>query len=100
MKMSIKNKKVIDNIFKIGKSISRGSILVKIIDSGDGFVFAVSSKKFKRAVDRNKIKRLMRESVKGFSTNKGIALIYIGNEVPNFNDVKNSIDSIFKKYEV
>jgi hypothetical protein len=42
----------------------------------------------------------MRESVKGFSTNKGIALIYIGNEVPNFNDVKNSIDSIFKKYEV
>ena len=100
MKISIKNKKFIDNIFKSGKSISHGSILAKVSDLGSGFVFAVSSKKFKRAVDRNKIKRLMRESVKGFSTNKGIALIYIGNEVPNFNDVKNSIDSIFKKYEV
>jgi ribonuclease P protein component len=97
MKISIKNKKIIDDIFKNGKNISSGIILAKVSDNGSGFVFAVSSKRFKRAVDRNRIKRLMRESVKGFSIDKGISLIYIGDKLPNLEEVKLSINSIFKR---
>jgi len=62
--LMLKNKSEIDKLFKTGKSVSSGVVLAKVINSSSGFVFAVSSKKFKRAVDRNRIKRLMREVVR------------------------------------
>ena len=96
MKNSIKNREDIDNIFKFGKSITEGIICAKFLESSETkFLFAVSSSKFKRAVDRNRIKRLMRESVRGIKVcNKSIAFIFIGNGVPDFEIVKNSIDKI------
>ena len=60
--LMLKNKSEIDRLFKTGKSVSSGVVLAKVINSSSGFVFAVSSKKFKRAVDRNRIKRLMKET--------------------------------------
>jgi ribonuclease P protein component len=99
MKNTLKNKEEIYNLFKNGKTISEGVILVKVLNSTDTrFLFAVSSSKFKRAVDRNRIKRLIRESVKGLSlTGKFIAFVFIGDEVPKFELVKNSIDKIVVK---
>lgn len=94
---NLKNKKVISNLFKYGKYISSGDVLVKYLNSEPGFLYTVSSKKFKRAVDRNRIKRILRESTKGITPNKTIALIYTGNELPKFLDIKNSVDNIINK---
>ncbi len=83
MKNSLKNKKDIDILFTKGKSTLVGNVLIKVYDGTPGFLFAVSSKNFKRAVDRNRIKRLMRDEVKGVTPTKSVALIYVGKEVPN-----------------
>lgn len=96
MKNTLKNKEEIDKIFKSGKSITGGVIRAKFLDSDKTeFLFAVSSSKFKRAVDRNRIKRLMRESIKGLPIKgKSIAFIFIGGSVPEFDLVKKSMDKI------
>ena len=83
MKNSLKNKKDIDTLFTKGKSTMVDNVLIKVYDGTPGFLFAVSSKNFKRAVDRNRIKRLMRDEVKGVTPTKSVALIYVGKEVPS-----------------
>lgn len=82
MKNSLKNKKDIDNLFAKGKSTMVGNVLIKVYDGTPGFVFAVSTKNFKRAVDRNRIKRLMRNEVKGITPTKSMAIVYVGKEIP------------------
>jgi ribonuclease P protein component len=97
MKMSLKNKKEINKLFESGKSVSSGVIFAKFsVSDNPGFVFAVSSKKFKRAVDRNRIKRLMRESVKGMTLTNSVALVFIGSKIPSFIEVDSSIKMILK----
>jgi ribonuclease P protein component len=83
MKNTLKNKKDIDKLFSFptkGKVV--GDVLIKTVDGTPGFLFTVSAKKFKRAVDRNRIKRLMREEVKGMTVTNSVALIYVGKDVP------------------
>jgi ribonuclease P protein component len=66
------------------------------------FLVGVSKKRFKRAVDRNRIKRLMREcirknkealypSLEGQDLKLAIMLIYIGNEMPNYQALEAKI---------
>lgn len=96
MKMSLKSKKEIDELFESGKSYSSRLVFAKVLGSTDSkFVFTVSKKKFKRAVDRNRIKRLMREVVRREKVNdKNIAFVFIGKELPNYNEVEKSIKTI------
>lgn len=97
----LKNKLEIDNLFENGKSVSNELILFKFINSDDNkFLFAVSSKKFKRAVDRNRIKRLMRESIGNFYdeiNGKKIAVVYRGTDVTSFDNINTSIFELVKK---
>lgn len=97
MKRNLKNKKVISELFDKGKYLSSGNVLVKYLDSEPGFLFTASSKKFKKAVDRNRVKRILRESVKNIVPNKSIAIIYIGNNLPSLVDTKKSIEFILSK---
>ena len=64
--------------------------------------FTVSTKNFKKAVDRNRVKRLMRESyrlnkhtltdtLKNTSTQMAVFFIYTGNEIPKYADVNEKI---------
>ena len=96
MRMSLKNKTEINKLFESGKSYSSRLVFAKVLDSTDSkFVFTVSKKKFKRAVDRNRIKRLMREVVVKEKINgKNIAFVFIGKELPTYNEVENSIKNI------
>lgn len=96
MKGTLKDKKIISQIFSAGKTRSDGLIMVKSISSDvPGILVAVSSKKFPRAVDRNRIKRLMRESLKGVVLNgKSLAVVYLGDVVPTFDVVKSSISKL------
>jgi ribonuclease P protein component len=82
MKNSLKNRTDISNVFTKGKSTMVGNVLIKTYDGEGGFVFAVSTKNFKRAVDRNRIKRLMRVEVSGITPTKSVAIIYVGKDVP------------------
>ena len=83
MKNSLKNKRDIDTLFTKGKSTMVGNVLIKVYDGTPGFVFAVSTKNFKRAVDRNRIKRLMRNELKGITPTKSVAMVYVGKEIPS-----------------
>jgi len=72
--------------------------------------FTVSTRHFKKAVDRNRIRRLMRESYRLQKNNlldelrenrKSLAVffIYAGNELPEYKDVFEKIGSVLQRLE-
>ncbi len=96
----LKSRKTIEQLFKEGKSFSNFPFRViwQFTEvSGDPLQtgFAVSSKHFKKAVDRNRIKRLMREAyrlqkndlqdhLKQQQKQLAVFIIYVGNEIPEY----------------
>jgi ribonuclease P protein component len=102
----LKSRKTIEDLFKDGKSFSNFPfrVLWKFTSASTAPLqtgFAVSSKNFKRAVDRNRIKRLMREAyrlqknilqeyLKQEQKQLAVFIIYVGNELPEY-------DLIFEK---
>ncbi|MBK8611327.1 MAG: ribonuclease P protein component [Chitinophagaceae bacterium] len=102
----LKSRKAIEQLFKEGQSFSNFPfrVLWKIAGSNSNPLqagFAVGSKHFKKAVDRNRIKRLMREAYRlqknelqqmllQQQKSAIVFFIYVGNELPEY-------ESIFKK---
>jgi ribonuclease P protein component len=107
-KEKLKSRKLIEQVFKQGKSFSNFPFRVvyyftldEKCTAGVQAGFSVSSKFFKNATDRNRIKRLMREGYRlqknelletVQKNNKKLAVffIYTGNELPEY-------DLIFEK---
>ena len=69
---------------------------------------SVSKRNFKRAVDRNRIKRLMREAwrlqkpalysvLREHEKQRALVLIYVGRELPTFEGMQASVDVLIKK---
>ncbi len=97
----LKSRKTIEELFRDGKSFS--GFPLRVLWKFTGTVgtplqtgFAVSSKHFKKAVDRNRIKRLMREAyrlqkndlqshLKQQQKQLAVFIIYVGNELPEYN---------------
>ncbi len=97
----LKSRKTIEQLFATGKSFSNFPfrILWKFTEPTHPILqtgFAVSSKYFKKAVDRNRIKRLMREvyrlqknelqdQLKQRQKHLAVFIIYVGNELPEYD---------------
>ena len=110
----LKSEKSISLLFETGSSLSVQPIrLIFLLKSSpENFPvkigFAVPKKNFKRSVDRNLLKRRMREAYRlnkhilikeGQSTLPGleIMLIYQGQKVEDFDRICNSIKELLKK---
>ena len=114
----LKSGKQIEQLFREGKKIAVSPFYIYyIVQSIPGeapyplqFGVGVSAKNFKRAVDRNRIKRLTKEAyrlekislqqkLKDKNKQLRIFFIYSGKELPDFNMVKEKMTTALKKLE-
>ena len=110
-KIFLKSKKSIDAIFKNGKHISVPPLSAKYLQLNEtfalNFVIGVKKKHFPKAVDRNKVKRLMRDSIRSSSLLKNkiseqnksyqIAIIYNSNIIYEIDHLKDKINLILTR---
>lgn len=114
-KERLKSRKQIDQLFAEGKSFVINPFRVYYVVNPETsilnelkFGIGVSAKNFKKAVDRNRIKRLTREAwrlqknelkEKIKTTNKqlNVFFIYTGKELPDFKTVKEKVAVALKK---
>jgi len=114
----LKSRKQIEQLFDKGKSfvvapfriyfIVNSELPIQKGDSRLKFGTGVSAKNFKKAVDRNRIKRLTREAwrlqkieirdkVKETQRQLNVFFIYTGKELPDFTMVKDKVAVVLKK---
>lgn len=113
----LKQKKVIDRLFSSGESVNQYPLrLVYITDTpiNDGatkMAVSVSKRHFKKAVERNKIKRLIREAFRLHKPHvetiikrqciNGIygMILFNGDEIPNFKQLHQCMFNLWLKFE-
>jgi len=112
-KEKLKSKKLIDALFKEGKTLSGYSlklVYLKVETPTDAKFktgVAVPKKNFKSAVKRNRIKRLMRESFRlnkhmVFNNSEGnfaFLFLYLGKEMPTYLEVEKGMLFILQKFQ-
>ena len=108
------SKKIIDELFKTGRHIKsfplRFIYKKKVLTTGQRFqvVISVPKKRFKKAPDRNRLKRLIREAVRknkhaleSFLLQKdeqvALFLIYIGQEILTYAEIEAKIVKAFNR---
>jgi len=99
----LKKQKEFDEIFKKGKGLKEESLFLKIFKNNTEHTrigIIVSKKVSKKAVERNKIKRQIKEIIKSNNFKKGFQMIIIA--YPNikeksFEEINKQLDNLLKK---
>jgi ribonuclease P protein component len=111
-KGKLKSKKLIEQLFVEGQSVSAYPLRLVYIqtsfndDTAVKTGVSVSKRNFKKAVDRNRIKRLLRESYRlhkttyfnNITTQYAFMILYIGNDKPTLNQIETRMNLLFKKF--
>ncbi|MCX7548778.1 ribonuclease P protein component [Xanthomarina sp. F1114] len=111
-KEKLKSEKLIAKLFLEGKSVSAyplRMVYLKTTFDEDTLVKAgvsVSKRNFKRAVDRIRIKRLLREAYRinkatffnNLTTPYAFMILYIGKEKPTFVEVDTKMKKLLQKF--
>ena len=111
-KDKLKSKKQIEHLFENGHSIMAHPLLLKYNETEfkDNVMtktaVSVSKKKFNKAVDRIKIKRLIREVYRlnkpnyfnNLTTQYNLMILYIGKEKPIYANLNSSMKELLKKF--
>ncbi len=100
----LKGKKKFSNISNASFVFKSDFLVLKLIKNEKiqhlEIAFAVSKKNFKRAVDRNRIKRLLREAIKKNESNirfSGHCLfLYKGSHIPDLSLLVKDVHSLIK----
>ncbi len=111
-KEKLKSKKLIEQLFTEGQSVS--AFPLRLVYLGTAFDkdvllktgVSVSKRHFKKAVDRNRIKRLLREAYRlnkaayfnNLTTQHAFMILYIGKENPTFDQVDTSMKRLFETF--
>jgi ribonuclease P protein component len=116
----LKSRKAIDELFINGKSFSLFPLKIIWKKTINGHptasnellqcAFSVSKRHFKKATERNRIKRLMREgwrlqknelkkSLQQSNQQAVVFLLYVGNELPEYKTVFEKINAALKKLQ-
>lgn len=104
----LKGKKQIEILFEQGRSINAFPFRLIFLESSETAIgISVGKKNFKLAVDRNRIKRQMRESAKKFfvpllnesTNNYNLMLVYTGKEKPEWKQMVNKIKLVAEKFK-
>ncbi len=100
----LKSKAVIDRLFLEGEGIHSKHLFLRLIQEKETpFVYAgvsVSKRTFKKAVDRNRIKRQLRvalKSVTQISFKGSFMLVYKGRKLPNTLELIEETSLLFAK---
>ena len=110
----LKSKKLIEATFAAGQKFKAWPLVAKSLDAelSDDVpcqtLVSVSKRSFKRAVDRNRIKRLMREAwrlqkhtayaaLRKHEKQRALVLIYVGKELPTFEGMQASMQTLIAK---
>ena len=106
----LKSRKVIQLLFASGNKLNQfpfRCLWLRVpADEGVRLAVSVSSRNFKKAVHRNRIKRLMREAYRQHKSilferkdPRGIAfvIIYTGTEMPVFSQVEKAVKTLLEK---
>jgi ribonuclease P protein component len=109
----LKSRKLIEQLFKEGKSFAINPFRIYVL-TGDSpaaeikFGVGVSTKNFKKAVDRNRIKRLVREAyrlqknelqqnLQGKNIRLSLFFIYTAKELPLYKEVYDKMGIALQK---
>ena len=98
---SLKNKKIIDQLFGSKLFVFKNQIKVFRDDGKENppfFCVSVPKKCFKRAVDRNKVKRRIKEALKNIkgNLNGNFLITYNSFNIMSYSKIEKTLSDIFR----